>query len=112
MFMRFPMLARTLTITLIVLYAIVSVLAGACHGDGTPSTMEHHHGQAHHGGLHAVLCALACQANLASSLVSSAPDVQHVLLFFGMIVVFCFFGQFVRPDGIRARAPPLLRSIC
>jgi hypothetical protein len=112
MFMRFPMSARTLTITLIVLYAIVSVLAGACQGDGTPFTMEHHHGQAHQGGLHALLCALACQANLAVSLVASVPDIQHVLLFLGILVASFYSDRVSPPHGIRARAPPFLIPVC
>lgn len=103
---RYPTPVRTLTILLIACYVAISVLAGACAGADMSSAADHHHGQAHHGGLHAVLCALACQVNLTSGFISSAPGVQHVLLFLGVLVVASFFDQFPRPDDIRTRAPP------
>jgi hypothetical protein len=99
-----------LTVTLIAFYAVLSVLAAVCQSDGMSSAREHHHGQAHHGSLHGVLCVFACQVNVASGLVSSAPGVQPVLLFLGTVVVSCFFGLLARQDGIRSRAPPCLSS--
>lgn len=110
MLARYSTVARGLTLALILFYAGLSVLAGACQSAMLPAAGPHH-GQAQHGGLHVVLCAFACQANLASGLVSSAPDMVHALLVFWTVAFSCSVGQLLREDSLRARAPPAPISI-
>lgn len=109
MMTRYSTPARVLTITLILFYASLSVLAGACQS-AMLSSAGAHHKQTHQGGLHTVLCAFACQANLASGLAASAPEMLHVWLVFWTVALSCFAGHLLRQDGIRARAPPSLIS--
>lgn len=104
--------ARISTISLVALYVVFSVLAAACQVDRmSPAAGHHHHGQTHHSGLHTVLCALACQANGASDLVSSVPDLRPVRLFLGTTAVSFFPGRLMRQDGLRTRAPPILPAL-
>jgi hypothetical protein len=101
-------LTRALTIALVALYALLGALAGACPGDDyAPALAHHQRGQAHHsGGLHAALCALACQANSSASPVSTPPDQRPVLLFLWVVVAAVALRPLPPHGCLRARAPP------
>ena len=110
MLTRYSTAARGLAVALILFYAGLSVLAGACQSAMLPAAGPHH-GQTQHGGLHLVLCAFACQANLASGLASSAPAMVHALLALWTVAFSSSIGHLLRQDHLRARAPPSLISV-
>ena len=106
-------LCRCLAVTLVVMYAALSLLAAACPADAVMAGEDHHHhGQANHGmAMHSLLCAWSCQANTSVEVTPSGQADQPFLPLAGLVPA-AFLSVFVSSRGaIRSRAPPaLLRS--
>lgn len=104
------MLSRCLAVTLVAMYAALSLLAASCPaGSAEPAGDHHHHGQANHGmDMHSLLCAWSCHANPSVEAAPSGQTDQPFLPFAGFVPVAFLLVLSSRQGSTPSRAPPTL----
>lgn len=107
----FPTASRLLALILAVSYLGLTVLGAACLFGVAPVGVGMHHHHAGPGGKasHSPLCAWACQAGPAASLISFgvASFTLFILLWWTVTAHLTFFSQIAWASA-RPRSPPIL----
>lgn len=102
--------AKSLALTLVLLYLTLGVAASACLFDPAASTQssqhQHHRHHQSSGPSHSTLCAWACQVNPAQGLISAAPTLTPQLLVTVFPLAFVSLPMTRYGLSLRSRAPP------